>query len=169
MQALISMLRVCNYGFLYSLICCLLFVSCGGTSLSANLRADAEIYFENPGSTNSTAQTTSIFRAQIAKTEQERSVGMMYRRQMDPDQAMLFVFEGMEPRVFWMKNTYISLDMIFVGQDGIVKNVIHSVPPLTETPRRSGVPCKFVLEIPAGQAQKHGIVVGSKMVTSPPL
>ncbi|HMO18517.1 MAG TPA: DUF192 domain-containing protein [Oligoflexia bacterium] len=133
--------------------------ACAGTSFDSELRQDAEMYFELPGGDKS-----SVFFVHVARKETERARGMMYKRRMAPDQAMLFVFEGMEERSFWMKNTYVSLDMLFIDDRGYVKTIISSVPPLTETPRNSVVPVKYVLELLAGESSRQGIVPGSKMV-----
>lgn len=125
---------------------------------SSELRNDARIYFLNPDGSK-----TKNFKVEIAKTPKETSKGMMYRRSMPEDSGMLFIFPRMEERSFWMKNTYIPLDMIFIDSDYKVVNVVHNAPPLSQTSRKSIYPCMYVLELYGGVAEKAGIVSGSVM------
>jgi hypothetical protein len=81
---------------------------------------------------------------------------------------MVFVFEQDAPITFWMKNTLVPLDMVFVAADGTVRNIAANVPVVPETtaddaiPRRSGT-AKFVIELPAGEAATDGIVTGTRL------
>ena len=100
---------------------------------------------------------------QVAKSEQERATGLMYRRELPLDQGMLFVFPQEEEHSFWMKNTFIPLDMIFIDQNGFVKTIIKNVPPLTKKARPSEFAVKYVLELNAGQSDKFLIAVGEKI------
>jgi uncharacterized protein len=102
---------------------------------------------------------------QVAKTEQERETGLMSVTMLPVHTGMVFVFESDGPVEFWMKDTLVPLDMVFVGSDGIVRSVAAKVPIVPEStpddqiPRRSGN-AKYVIELPSGEAQKDGIVAG---------
>lgn len=114
------------------------------------------------------------FGVEIARTAAERTRGLMFRESMPQDQGMLFIFDDDTPRNFWMKNTLISLDMIFVDKDGKVVSVRENVQPCREKdssfcPTYSSVlPARYVLEINAGLAQFHHIQAGSRMDISIP-
>ncbi|HNU69974.1 MAG TPA: DUF192 domain-containing protein, partial [Myxococcota bacterium] len=105
--------------------------------------------------------TTQAFELEVARTDAQREHGLMFRQSMDPGRGMLFVFDGDAPRSFWMKNTYIPLDMIFASSDGIVVGIVENAAPLTLNERRCDVPARFVIELNAFQAARHGIKVGS--------
>jgi uncharacterized membrane protein (UPF0127 family) len=77
---------------------------------------------------------------------------------------MLFVFPLERQNAFWMKNTYIPLDMVFLDQEMKVVGILENVPPLTEAPRSVGKPSKFVVEFGAGVTRKHGLTEGARMV-----
>ena len=104
------------------------------------------------------------FRVEIARTSAEREQGLMYRTQMASDAGMLFLFEQPSELVFWMKNTLIPLDMIFIGRDRRVVGVVENAQPETLTARRVDGLSQFVLEINGGLAAKMGIRTGA-MVT----
>lgn len=101
---------------------------------------------------------------EVCSTDSERALGLMYRRSLAEHSGMLFVFPHERENSFWMKNTYIPLDMIFVDADLKVVGILEDVPPLNEVPRSVGKPSKFVVELGAGVTRKHGVVVGSRMV-----
>ncbi len=102
-------------------------------------------------------------RAELAVREQERSTGLMFRGQVDEGTGMLFVFPTQEPLVFWMKNTLVPLDMIFVRSDKTVAGVVHNAAPQTTNGRRVDEPTQYVLEVPGGYCKKHGIVRGTRL------
>lgn len=99
------------------------------------------------------------FSIEIADDPQERSAGLMFRETMDDDHGMLFVFEQTQPVGFWMKNTPLPLDLIFIGQDGRVK-AVKPGEPFSEALIPSQEPVRFVLELKHGTAQRTGIKVG---------
>jgi uncharacterized membrane protein (UPF0127 family) len=103
------------------------------------------------------------FKVELAVEPWERSRGLMHRRKMHPDFGMLFVFEEEEVRSFWMKNTIIPLDMVHVDASGDVVGIVHSAEPMTLTPRRTGEPARYVLELNAGVAKKIGLEPGMTM------
>lgn len=100
---------------------------------------------------------------ELAKTDAHRARGLMYRTQMNDDEGMLFEFEGERIRSFWMKNTCIPLDMLFIATDGTIVGILEQVPTLNTAPRR--IPCRarYVLELNAGWCRDHGISSGQKI------
>lgn len=101
-------------------------------------------------------------RVEIAATREELSRGLMYRNALDADAGMLFVFGDSAPRTFWMKNTPLPLDILFLDDAGTVLNVAASTTPYSEAPVRSAGPARYVLEVNAGFAAKHGIGAGAR-------
>jgi uncharacterized membrane protein (UPF0127 family) len=100
---------------------------------------------------------------EVAEDEAVRSQGLMYRRQMPEDEGMLFVFEYPQPLSFWMKNTYLPLDIAFVAQDGSILNILR-MKPLDEVPRYlSQGPALYAIEANVGWFQKNGIKAGDKV------
>lgn len=102
------------------------------------------------------------FSIEVADDPVERSAGLMYRRIMPDNRGMLFVFETTRQVGFWMKNTPLPLDLIFIGEDGEVKAVMHGVP-FSEASISPGADVRFVLELKAGTAQKAGIAKGVRL------
>ncbi len=100
------------------------------------------------------------FRVEVAITPEEHARGLMYRTRLPADAGMVFVFD--EPRVqrFWMKNTLIPLDMIFIGADRRIAGIVENAAPETETERRVDAPSAYVLEIGGGLAAQLGIRSG---------
>ncbi|MHA6684231.1 DUF192 domain-containing protein [Mesorhizobium sp. A556] len=106
-----------------------------------------------------TDQGERSFAIEIADDPAERSAGLMYRETMADDHGMLFVFERTQDATFWMKDTPMPLDLVFVGQDGLVK-AIRRGEPRSEAVISPGVPVRFVLELKAGTAARDGIEDG---------
>ena len=100
------------------------------------------------------------FSVEVVDTPATRELGLMYRTHLDPDKGMLFDFDDPEPVSFWMKNTLIPLDMIFITDDGRVANVAANAIPGDLTPIYSDGAVTGVLEIPGGEAAKLGIKPG---------
>jgi uncharacterized membrane protein (UPF0127 family) len=113
--------------------------------------------------TISTQTGDHAFSVEIAATPATRERGLMDRRFMPMDRGMLFEFERDGPVAFWMKNTYIPLDMVFIARDGAVTRVVDRAEPLTETPIPSGAPCAAVLELNGGVAARIGLKAGDKV------
>lgn len=113
-----------------------------------------------------TAQGAVNFQAEIADDEAERARGLMFRREMARDHGMLFLFEAAEPQSFWMRNTHLSLDLIFVGPDGRILNIAERATPYSDAAIRSAGPAVAVLEINGGLARELGIAPGDR-VTHP--
>lgn len=102
------------------------------------------------------------FSIEIADEEGERSAGLMFRRSMADDHGMLFVFEQTRRLAFWMKNTPMPLDLIFIGDDGRIVSVLQGEPFSTAPIAPVGA-ARFVLELKAGTAQKAGIGDGDRV------
>ncbi|NJO37970.1 MAG: DUF192 domain-containing protein [Rhizobiales bacterium] len=84
----------------------------------------------------------------------------MYRREMAPDAGMLFDFGRPTPVSMWMRNTYIPLDMLFIGEGGEIVNIAHETTPQSDAVLSSARPVRFVLEVPAGTSRLLGIGPG---------
>lgn len=104
------------------------------------------------------------FKVEIADDEPERNRGLMYRRSLGADRGMLFIFPDERPVAFWMRNTLIPLDMIFIRRDGTIRSIAHETTPLDETPVPSGGPVRCVLEIAGGRARQLGVLPGDRIV-----
>jgi uncharacterized protein len=107
-----------------------------------------------------------IFGVEMAVTPDEQAKGLMFRRELPEKQGMLFDFHREQPTSFWMKNTYIPLDMIFIRADGRILRIAENTVPLSEALVPSGGPVRAVLEVIAGTAKKLGIAPGDR-VTHP--
>jgi uncharacterized membrane protein (UPF0127 family) len=108
-----------------------------------------------------------IFGVELAVTPEEQAKGLMYRKELPEGQGMLFDFHQEQPGVsFWMKNTYIPLDMIFIRGDGSILRIAENTVPLSEALVPAGGPVRAVLEVIGGTAKKLGIAPGDR-VTHP--
>ena len=101
------------------------------------------------------------FRVELARTQPEQQQGLMYRPRMDADAGMLFIFKEPGPLTFWMHNTLIPLDMIFISADRKIVGVVENAEPQTDTPRRVPGLSQYVLEINGGLSAKLGVHAGS--------
>ena len=109
-----------------------------------------------------------MLHVEIAETPSTQERGLMYRTSMPPNDGMLFAFSG-DPRVhtFWMHNTCIPLDMLFISQDGFIAGILENVPTLNDAPRSIPCPVSYVLETNAGWTRKHKVFAGQR-VSLPP-
>lgn len=112
-------------------------------------------YFISPAGVKS-----SEYKLEVAANDRTRHFGLMYRKEMARDRGMLFVFPKEELQSFWMENTYIPLDMIFIDSKSVVVGVLHDVPVLNTEARTVGTPSTFVIELNAGEAKKLGVDKG---------
>ena len=106
------------------------------------------------------AETDSLiakYDIEIAETDYERQRGLMDRTSMNGNQAMLFIFPDMRIRSFYMKNTYISLDIIYIDDSNKIVSIQKNAKPLNETSLPSIAPAKYVLEIKGGLSDQLGI------------
>jgi uncharacterized membrane protein (UPF0127 family) len=104
-----------------------------------------------------------VFTVEIADTEPAREKGLMYRKSLPPGHGMLFDFHREQPVGFWMKNTLIPLDMIFITGDGRILSIAENTQPLSERVVQSGGPVLAVLEVSGGTARKLGIAPGDRV------
>lgn len=104
-----------------------------------------------------------VIQVEVARTAEERAVGLMHRTELAPDRGMLFDYGTTRPATMWMKNTLISLDMFFAESDGRIVTVAERTTPLSEKRIRSGQPVRFVLEMIAGSARRLGIAPGDRL------
>jgi hypothetical protein len=100
------------------------------------------------------------FEVEIADEERERSLGLMFRRSMADDAGMLFDFGSEQPASFWMRNTYIPLDMLFIKADGTIDSIAERTTPLSDRSVPSRGPVRYVLEINGGLSDTLGIAPG---------
>jgi uncharacterized membrane protein (UPF0127 family) len=106
--------------------------------------------------------TTHLVRVELAADEASRERGLMFRKELDDDRGMLFLFDDEGEHSFWMKNTLIPLDMIFVDDGGRVTGFVERAQPLNLRPRSGGT-SRYVLEVPGGWVARRGIRVGDRM------
>ena len=104
--------------------------------------------------------TNHAFDVELALSNAQRSMGLMYRAELAPNHGMLFIFGDVRPRSFWMRNCLISLDIIYLNPDGSIINIVANAEPGTDTGRKSEGPAKAVLEIPGGRAAELGLMPG---------
>ena len=103
---------------------------------------------------------------EIADTLEERKLGLMHRESLDENKGMLFIFEDELPRTFWMKNTLIPLDIIFISEDLEIINIKQAEPCINDHCRvySSEGNAKYVLEVNRGFSERNGINSGNKLV-----
>ncbi|MCF8147082.1 MAG: DUF192 domain-containing protein [Sulfuritalea sp.] len=104
--------------------------------------------------------------AQVARTPEEHATGLMFRKEMPPNEGMLFVFNAPSKQCFWMKNTLLGLTAAFVADDGTVVNLEDMQPNTTES-HCSTKPVRYVLEVNQGWFAKKGIKAGAKLSGAP--
>ena len=119
--------------------------------------------------TVSTAEGDVTFQVEIADSPDERSRGLMFREQMDDAHGMLFLFPREAQQSFWMKNTLIPLDMIFIRSDRTILGIVENAEPKTTNPRAVPGVSQFVLEINGGLAKKRGIMARQEVRFVAPL
>lgn len=100
-------------------------------------------------------------RVELARTGQEQGRGLMFREHLDADAGMLFLYPAEGIRRFWMRNTLIPLDMIFISADQRVVGIVENAEPHTDTLRQVAEPSQYVLEVNGGFAAAHGITTGT--------
>jgi uncharacterized membrane protein (UPF0127 family) len=104
------------------------------------------------------------FTVEVVDTDQTRARGLMFRTDLAPDAGMLFDFKESRPVSFWMQNTLIYLDMIFITDQGMIANIHANAVPHDTTSIPSDGPVMFVLEIPGGRAAELGLKPGDRVV-----
>ena len=135
----------------------------GGATLAARVpaRAAGEATIEIVSSSSG----VHAFRVQLATNDAERERGLMFRKELPEGHGMLFDFETVQPVTFWMHNTYIPLDMIFIRGDGRILRIAENTEPLSTRIIPSNGPVRAVLEVIGGTARKFGIAPGDRVAS----
>jgi uncharacterized protein len=123
----------------------------------------AEAQFVTPQVIFETPSGDVVVGVEVARTVPEQTKGLMFRTELKPDAGMIFIYDRDADHSFWMKNTYLPLDMIFIGADGAVVGAVENAAPLTLTSRRIGKPSRHVLEVNAGFCRSHNIQAGTRV------
>ena len=106
---------------------------------------------------------THRFRVEVARTPAEQAQGLMFRTELGPDEGMIFPSATPQFRSFWMRNTVIPLDLLFIGADGFVSNIAANAVPYSEDSIPSAGPVVAVLELAGGRAAELGITAGARV------
>lgn len=130
------------------------------TSNIPSFRKDSELTFKSKNNSNQSIKID----IEIAKTEATITQGLMYRKQMETNQGMLFLMPYNKPQNFWMKNTYIPLDILFISKDKKIVTIQKNTTPLSEEGIPSYSPAQYVLEVNAGFCDKNGIKEGDSVL-----
>jgi uncharacterized membrane protein (UPF0127 family) len=104
-----------------------------------------------------------VVQVELARTPAERTRGLMERRELGADAGMLFLFDETSDHAFWMKNTLIPLDMLFIAEDGRIVGVVARAIPGDLSPRSAGGASRYVLEVNGGWAAAHGVGAGDRV------
>jgi hypothetical protein len=102
----------------------------------------------------------AVFQVEVAGTPTKRELGLQYRKELATDRGMIFLFPAPSVQSFWMKNTPLPLDMIFIGSDRKIVGIVEQTVPFSLDSRSVGTPSQFVLEINGGLSKRLGIRVG---------
>ncbi len=137
----------------------LLFVPFGSKEkMDLSFKKEGTLNIFNPSGT-----PVATFDIQLAETEEEQEQGLMYRESLGEQQGMLFLMEEEEVHSFWMLDTYISLDIIFVAADKEIVYIAKNTEPESQEPITSMADCLYVLEINGGTSERFGIKVGDRI------
>ncbi len=137
--------------------------ACIAVSVFANSFAFADEPSKIEPITIVTAKSSTMLQAEIADTDSLRERGLMFRHILPPDQAMLFDFGKPRPAAMWMKNTYMSLDMVFVREDGTIAAIAENTVPKSLDTISVQEPVEGVIELAAGTVKKLGIHQNDKV------
>jgi uncharacterized protein len=127
------------------------------TSASAGVNAQPRVVLLPPGA------DPVIVRVEVARTEEERRRGLMFRTHLDDDAGMLFLFERPQQLTFWMRNTEIPLDMIFIQPSMRILGIVENAEPRTDSTRSVPGESQYVLEVNAGFSRRHGLAGGTAL------
>jgi len=122
---------------------------------ASRAKAEPQVLLMPPG------RDSVAVRVEVARTEDERRRGLMFRKRMEQDAGMLFVFERPERLTFWMRNTYIPLDMVFIAASMRIQGVVENAEPLTDASRSVEGESQYVLEVNAGFSRRYGLSKGT--------
>jgi len=153
---------------LKSAILALFIVGAGASgSFAAQTTDQQSVKFESePLSIRSAKGETHKFTVELAVTPPQLEYGLMYRDKMPADHGMLFDFGTSRPVMMWMKNTKLSLDMLFLDQKGAVTHIQENAVPYSEAIISSNGPVAYVIELNGGIAKKLGLAVGDKVTSA---
>jgi uncharacterized protein len=101
--------------------------------------------------------------AELVVSQHDTTRGLMYRKSMPEDRGMLFDLRARDDHQFWMHNTCIPLDLLYVDEDGLVVGIVENAPTLDDGSRGVGCPSRYVLEVNAGWSRRHGVRAGQMM------
>jgi uncharacterized membrane protein (UPF0127 family) len=124
----------------------------------------AQATFKKDQLTLKTSSGDHVITVELALTEEQKSLGLMFRPKVPQGTGMLFPYDSPRELTMWMKNTYASLDMIFIRQDGIVHRIEYSTQPMSERVISSNGNVTAVLELAAGEAKRLGVKPGDRVV-----
>ena len=134
-------------------------------ALAGPLAAQQSVTFERDSLAIETAAgARHDFEVELAVAPAQMARGLMFRRQMAADAGMLFILPHERVLNMWMRNTYLPLDMIFLGKDGRIVKIAERTVPLSEATITSGAPVAGVLEVNAGTAKRLGLAVGDRVL-----
>lgn len=140
-----------------------LFVAGAGTGTGIGAEGVVDLPMEDLSIVS--AEATHEFKVEVASTDRQRAQGLMLRETMAGDHGMLFVFDAEGDRYFWMKDTPLSLDIIFADADGVIVRIAERTTPFSQKIIPSREAAMFVLELNAGQSEKLGISAGDRLVS----
>jgi uncharacterized membrane protein (UPF0127 family) len=146
---------------LIGLVLCLA-AACGSPSQGASVDRQSGLLVE-PLAISTHDGRTYRFRVEVADNDATRERGLMFRKSLDPDAGMLFDFKSEQNVSFWMKNTLIPLDLLFIDKDGYIINLAAQATPMSEANIPSGGQVLGVLEIKGGRAAELGIEPGDRV------
>ncbi len=126
------------------------------TEAGVPFKAEGQLLFLQKGS----GKTLKMITIQIADNDQERAQGLMWRYSMPEDEGMLFIFDKQQVLDFWMKNTYIPLDMVFADESGRIVDIFRNAAPLNESNISSNKPALYCVEVNGGFCTRYGIKTG---------
>lgn len=118
-----------------------------------------------PRSSLSIETSTGVYpyQVEVADTEESRSRGLMFRREVEPGTGMLFDMRMTRDVAFWMHNTFVPLDLVFISDKGRVVSIAHGAKPRSDNRIPSAAPIRFVLELPTPEARRIGLAVGDSV------
>lgn len=153
-----SLSRAANFAALFLFWLAGTLIGAAGSDVAADMRKDVLKIITSSGE--------HTFTVEVADTPSDRARGLMFRRSLADDAGMLFPHSPPEEATMWMKNTYISLDMVFIRADGIVHRIEFGTEPFSEAVIASNGPVAAVLELRAGIAPKIGLKPGDRVLHS---
>jgi len=147
-----------------SILFCLSILSCKNDTKKAVTPPKIEFKHEaNLQLLDSVGIIKKMIQIEIADNDFEHQTGLMYRKKMDTNKGMLFIFNEIKVRSFYMKNTYIPLDIIYIDSENTIINIIKNAKPMNQTSLYSDAPAKYVLEINAGLSDIWELQKGDKI------